>query len=72
MNFATFPIGFIFAIAANAVAFAGPKPLDVDAASAEVASSYGKASPEVQESVLYTARTFGRSGLWLNENATPI
>ncbi len=54
MNFATFPIGFIFAIAANAVAFAGPKPLDVDAASAEVASSYGKASPEVQEFVLHT------------------
>ena len=41
----------------------------MDSASAEVSSSYGKAEPEVQEFVLHTARSFGRSGLWLNENA---
>lgn len=69
MNLATSPIGFFLALAANWVAFAGPKPLDMEAASAEVSASYGKASPEVQEFVLHTARSFGRSGLWLNENA---
>jgi hypothetical protein len=41
----------------------------MDAAAAEVAASYGKAHPEVQEFVLHTARSFGPSGLWLNENA---
>ena len=46
-----------------------PQPLDMDAASAEVSSAYGKAEPEVQEFVLHTARSFGRSGLWLNEKA---
>ena len=46
-----------------------PKPLDMDAASAEVSSSYDKAEPEVQEFVLHTARSFGPSGLWLNANA---
>ena len=69
MNVATFPIGFFLALATSAVAFAGPKPLDMEAASAEVSSSYGKASPEVQEFVLHTARSFGSSGLWLNEQA---
>ena len=54
MNLATFPIGFFLALAAHAVAFAGPKPLDMDAATAEVSSSYGKASPEVREFVLHT------------------
>jgi len=44
-------------------------PLDVEAATAEVSSKYGKAHPEVQEFVLHTATSFGRSGLWLNENA---
>lgn len=56
-------------IAIKFASAAAPKPLDVDLASAEVASSYGKAEPEVQEFVLHTARSFGRSGLWLNENA---
>lgn len=69
MNRTAFPIGVFLALAANAVALAGPKPLDMEAASAEVSSSYRKASPEVQEFVLHTARSFGRSGLWLNENA---
>ncbi|HVJ69573.1 MAG TPA: HEAT repeat domain-containing protein [Caulifigura sp.] len=46
-----------------------PMPLDVEAATTEVSTKYGKAHPEVQEFVLHTARTFGKSGLWLNENA---
>ena len=49
--------------------FGEPQPLDMDAASVEVSAKYGKAHPEVQEFVLQTARSFGRSGLWLNENA---
>ena len=69
MNSASSSIGLLLALIANTVAFAAPQPLDMDAASAEVSSSYGKAEPEVQEFVLQTARTFGRSGLWLNENA---
>lgn len=69
MNSGELSIGLFLALIANAVAFAAPQPLDLDAASAEVSSSYGKAEPEVQEFVLHTARSFGRSGLWLNENA---
>jgi hypothetical protein len=45
------------------------RPLDLDAASKEVSTAYGKAHPEVQEFVLHTAKSFGRSGLWLNETA---
>ena len=56
------------ALMTSSTAFAEPQPFDIDAASAEVSSSYGKAHPEVQEFVLHTARSFGRSGLWLNEN----
>jgi hypothetical protein len=48
---------------------AAAPPLDLDAAGTEVAQAYGKAHPEVQEFVLQTARSFGRSGMWLNENA---
>src|SRR3954451_22323705 len=59
---------FLFLIT-GAFASAAPKPLDMDAASAEVSSAYGKAEPEVQEFVLHTARSFGRDGLWLNANA---
>ena len=62
-------IGFFLALVVNTVAFARPKPLDVDAATTEVSTSYGKAEPEVQEFVLHTARSFGRDALWLNENA---
>ena len=54
---------------ASASALAAAPPLDMDAAAAEVKKSYGKAHPQVQEYVLHTARTFGQSGLWLNENA---
>src|ERR1700740_3292256 len=69
MNSASSSIGLFLALIANTVAFAAPQPLDMDAASAEVSSSYGKAEPEVQEFVLHTARSFGRNGLWINENA---
>jgi hypothetical protein len=53
----------------NTAAFADPPRVDMDAAATEVSASYGKAEPEVQEFVLHTARSFGSSGLWLNENA---
>jgi len=45
------------------------QPLNMDAAQAEVDAHYAAASPEVREFMLHTARSFGRSGLWLNENA---
>jgi hypothetical protein len=56
---------------AMAVCSAGyaAQALDMDAAAAEVSTAYAKAHPEVQEFVLHTARTFGGSGLWLNERA---
>jgi hypothetical protein len=69
MKSATLPLGLAFVLFASAITFAAPQPLDMDAASAEVSSSYGKAHPEVQEFVLHTARTFGTSGFWLNDNA---
>jgi hypothetical protein len=62
-------VGFALALMTSSTIFAEPGALDMDAASAEVSSRYGKAHPEVQEFVLHTARSFGRSGLWLNENA---
>ncbi len=46
-----------------------PAPLDMDAARSEVAEHYAAAHPQVREYVLHTAGSFGRSGLWLNENA---
>lgn len=48
---------------------AAPAPFDLALANAEVERSYAKAHPEVQEFVLHTARSFGKSGLWLNETA---
>lgn len=69
MKSASLSLGLALILLASAITFAGPRPLDMDAASAEVSSSYGKAQPEVQEFVLHTARTFGTSGFWLNENA---
>jgi hypothetical protein len=69
MNSSSLAIGLLLALSANMVVFAGPQRLDMDAASAEVSASYGKAEPEVQEFVLHTARSFGRNGLWLNESA---
>jgi len=38
-------------------------------AQAEVETQYGKAHPETKEYVLWTARTFGPRGMWLNEDA---
>lgn len=69
MKPASLLLGLSLVLAATSISSAGPRPLDMDAASAEVSSAYGKAHPEVQEFVLHTARTFGASGFWLNENA---
>jgi len=62
-------LGLALALLTSSTTFAESPPLDMVAASAEVSSNYGKAHPEVQEFVLHTARSFGRSGLWLNERA---
>jgi hypothetical protein len=69
MSSASLPISIAVSLFAFASALAGPRPLDMDAATAEVSSSYGKAEPEVQEFILHTARSFGTGGMWLNENA---
>ena len=69
MKLASSLLGFLLVLIAGTFTSAAPKPLDMDAASAEVTSAYGKAEPEVQEFVLHTARSFGQSGMWLNENA---
>ena len=46
-----------------------PAPLDIKKAETEVEQRYAKAHPEIKEYVLFTARSFGRSGMWLNEDA---
>src|SRR5688572_5622922 len=46
-----------------------PAPLDIKKAEAEVEQRYAKAHPEIKEYVLFTAKSFGRSGMWLNEDA---
>jgi HEAT repeat protein len=69
MNRASWSAGLFLALIANTAAFAAPPKLDMDSASTEVSSAYGKAEPEVQEFVLHTVRSFGPGGLWLNENA---
>ena len=46
-----------------------PAPLDIKKAETEVEQRYDKAHPEIKEYVLFTARSFGRSGMWLNEDA---
>ena len=48
---------------------ASPARLNMRKAKKEVKKHYSKAHPEVQEYILWTARTFGRSGRWLNEDA---
>jgi hypothetical protein len=59
-----------FAASTFVLAGAPPAPpVDMDLAATEVSRCYAKAHPEVQEYVLHTARSFGSSGLWLNENA---
>ncbi|MCL4179290.1 MAG: hypothetical protein KJ072_16305 [Verrucomicrobia bacterium] len=42
---------------------------DMKKAEAEVELHYGQAHPEIKEYVLWTARTFGPTGMWLNEDA---
>src|SRR5687768_16109645 len=46
-----------------------PAPLDLKKAETEVEQRYAKAHPEIKEFILHTARSFGRSGLWFNEDA---
>ena len=52
-----------------AQATTSPAPFDMKKAEAEVETSYVNAHPEVKEYILWTARTFGPSGMWLNEDA---
>jgi hypothetical protein len=61
--------GMLGAACMAAEATNSPSPLDLKKARAEVEQRYAKAHPEIKEYVLYTAQTFGRSGLWLNEDA---
>jgi len=78
MKLTTVPMAFVLVMVLSAVGIAGeetagaeksPAPLDFKKAEAEVKTSYAKAHPEIQEYILWTARQFGRSGLWLNEDA---
>ena len=46
-----------------------PPPVDMAKAEEEVRGRYAAAHPEIREYVLWTARTFGRSAMWLNEDA---
>lgn len=46
-----------------------PASLDMKKAEAEVETHYAKAHPEIKEYVLWTARTFGTGGMWLQEDA---
>lgn len=46
-----------------------PAPLDMEKAQAEVKQHYSKAHPENQEYILWTARQFGPSRMWLNQDA---
>ena len=48
---------------------ADPALLDMEAAEREVAERYAAVRPAVREYVRWTAGTFGKSGLWLNQNA---
>jgi hypothetical protein len=46
-----------------------PAPLDLKKAQAEVERHYAKAHAEIKEYVLWTARSFGPTGMWLHEDA---
>jgi hypothetical protein len=59
----------VLLLSAFASVQAEPPAVDMELATAEVSRCYGKAHPEVQEFVRHTARSFGASGLWLNEGA---
>ncbi|MFH0794003.1 MAG: hypothetical protein V2A74_08225 [bacterium] len=56
-------------VAQLAPAPTSPAPLDMAKAQAEVKAHYRAAHPEIREYVLWTAGSFGRSGMWLNEDA---
>lgn len=43
--------------------------VDMKKAEAEVEIHYTKAHPEIKEYVLWTARTFGKGGMWVQEDA---
>jgi HEAT repeat protein len=69
MKSAALLLGLALVLNMASLTLSAPPTLDMEAAKTEVSSKYGKAHPEVQEFVLHTARSFGTSGLWLNENA---
>jgi len=46
-----------------------PAPLDLLKAKQETVTRYAAAHPEIKEYILWTARQFGRSAMWLNEDA---
>lgn len=46
-----------------------PTPLDMMAVEREVAESYAIARPGVREYVRWTAGTFGKRGMWINQDA---
>ena len=67
-------VPLLFGLVAGAVCIRAegtdsPAPLDIKKAEAEVEQRYANAHPEIKEYVLFTARSFGRSGMWLNEDA---
>ncbi len=59
----------VLLLSAIVSAHADTPPADMELAAVEISRRYGKAHPEVQEFVRHTARSFGASGLWLNEGA---
>ena len=61
--------GIQAALGADAQPSGEPAAFEIAKAKQEVASKYAAAHPEVQEYILWTARSFGPSGLWLNEDA---
>jgi beta-lactamase regulating signal transducer with metallopeptidase domain len=63
---AMLPMGTWTATAQNE---ATPQVSSDQAVDTEIQQSYSKASPEIQEYIRWTARTFGGNGLWLPENA---
>ncbi|MHB0961218.1 MAG: HEAT repeat domain-containing protein [Pirellulaceae bacterium] len=58
-----------FANAGSILVAQSPESIDMPKANAEVDARYGNAHPEIKEYILWTARTFGRSAMWLHEDA---
>ncbi len=46
-----------------------PESLDIKKMELEVETHYAKAHPEIKEYVIWTAKSFGPSGMWLKEDA---